>query len=183
MWNTSSMARAMAALALVACCASTLTHATDVLPKRKPGQWEITITTDNPKIPQRVELVCLDEATDALLDEFGLGASRKMCDKFEWKHTAGGTVDIDATCKLGPTQMALRGQVVFSGNTAYRETVRTHYDPPLRGKSDAESVTDGKWTGACSSDMKPGDVVIRPSPTMPTGMRINLNEMLKSGDR
>jgi hypothetical protein len=153
------------------------------LPKRKPGQWQLTITSDNPKIPPRIEDVCLDEATEALLDKFALGASQQLCSKYDWKNLGGGRASVDAACKLGTTQMTIRGDVVYTGNTAYREEIKTHYDPPLRGKSDAVSVHDAKWTGACAADMKPGDIVSHPSPMMPTSLRMNLNEMLKGDAR
>jgi len=164
--------------AVCACCCAQLVLGAD-LPKRKAGQWQITTTSDDLKLPPRVEDVCLDDATFALLDSFALGASQKMCSKYDWKVLGGGRASVDATCKLGATQMTIHGDTVFDGNTAYRETVRTHFDPPLRGRGDATSVRDAKWTGACTADMKPGDIVSHPSPTMPMTLRMNLNEMIK----
>jgi hypothetical protein len=174
--------RILACAVICVCCAWQCATGAE-LPKRKAGQWQITITSDNPKIPPRVEEVCLDEATEALLDKFALGASQQMCGKFEWKNLGAGKASVDATCALGSTHMTIRGDIAFSGNTAYREEIKTHYEPPLRGRSDSTSVHEAKWTGSCAADMKPGDVVSRPSPMLPTGLRINLNDMLKSEAR
>ena len=171
--------RLIASVAVCACCASQCADAAD-LPKRKAGQWQITSTSDNPKVPPRIEDVCLDEATDALLYKFALGASQQMCSKYDWKNLGGGKVSVDATCKLGAMQMTIRGDITFTGNTAYREEIKTYFEPPLRGRSDAASIHEAKWTGACATDMKPGDIVSRPSPTMPMSVRMNLNEMMKS---
>jgi hypothetical protein len=174
--------RLIASVVVCSCCGWPCADGAD-LPKRKPGQWEITATSDNPKIPPRIEDVCLDEATDALLYKFALGASQQMCSTFDWKSLGGGKASVDATCKLGTTQMTIHGEVSFTGNTAYREDIRTHFEPPLHGRSDSVSVHDAKWTGACGADMKPGDIVSRPSPMMPTSVRMNLNEMMKGDGR
>jgi hypothetical protein len=56
----------------------------------------------------------------------------------------------------------------------------THYDPPLAGKGELRSTQDAKWLGACPADMKPGDVLVKPSPMMPMSIRMNLNDMLKA---
>jgi len=176
------LTRIIAWVTVCACCAWQSVDGAQ-LPKRKAGQWLLTTTTDNPKIPPRVVDVCLDEATEALLDRFALGASQKLCSRYDWKDLGGGKASVDATCHLGTMQMTIRGDIVFSGNTAYREEIKTHYDPPLRGKSDAVSVNDGKWTGVCAADMKPGDIVSHPSPTMPIAVRMNLNQAMGGDGR
>ena len=165
-------------LAAAACCAW---HGADCaeLPKRKPGQWQITLTSDDTAIPPRVEDICLDESTDALMYKFALGASEKMCTKNEWKDLGGGRFSVDVTCNMGTTRMTSHGETVFTGSTAYREDVKTHYEPPLHGRSDATSLHEARWTGACAADMKPGDIVMRPTARTPNGMRFNVNEMLK----
>ena len=175
--------RRVAACVVLCACALAQCAAGAELPKRKPGQWQLTITSDNPNIPPRIEDVCLDDATEALLDKFALGASQQTCSKFDWKNLGGGKASVEATCALGSTQMSIRGDIVFTGNTAYREEIKTHFDPPLHGRGDTTSTTDGKWTGACAADMKPGDVVTQPSAAMPVSMRINLNQMMKSEGR
>lgn len=169
------------ALLVAACafCAWSVGYGMD-LPRRKAGQWQITHTSDSPRIPVRVEEVCLDESTDALLNQYALGATGEFCGKGEYKSEGPGRYSVDRVCTMGATRMTIHGDTVFTGNTAYREEIRTHYDPPLRGRADSTSVSDGKWTGACAADMRPGDVVMRPTPAMPNGMRVNLTDTAKA---
>lgn len=169
-----------AILALAGLCTVPATLAAE-LPQRKPGQWEITTTSDNPRIAAHVEDVCLDTATDALLSRFALGASQKLCTAIDVKDAGGGAFTVDAACNMTSRRMSVHGEVAYKGNSAYRETVHVRYDPPLAGRSETTSVHEAKWTGACAADMKPGDIVSRPSPTLPTGMRINLNEVMQNG--
>jgi hypothetical protein len=170
--------RIIASVVVCACCAWQFADGAE-LPKRKPGQWQITMTSDNSKVPPGIEDVCLDEATDALLYKFAIGVSQQLCSKYDWKNLGGGKASVDATCNFGTMRMTIRGDIAFTGNTAYREDIKTHFEPPLHGRSDVTSVHDAKWTGACAADMKPGDIVSRPSPTMPMSVRMNLNEMMK----
>jgi hypothetical protein len=148
-------------------------------PQRKAGQWQVTITSDNPRMPQRIEDLCTDAATDAALQKFALGASDQLCSKNEIRSVGGGRYTVDAVCALGKTQLTMHGETTFTGSTAYREELKTHYDPPMRGRSDTVTVRDAKWTGTCAADMRPGDIVERPSPALPTGMRLNVNDMAK----
>jgi hypothetical protein len=173
--NTARLALPISLLALLSVQVSFAAE----LPKRKSGQWQITTTTDDAKLPPRVEDVCLDDATSALLDRFALGASQKICSRFDVKAEGGSRTSVDAACKLGATEVTIHGETTFEGNTVYRETVKTHFDPPLRGRGESTSTREGKWTGPCAADMKPGDIVSHPSPAMPMAVRMNLNEMLK----
>ena len=40
------------------------------LPKRKPGLWEMTLSSPDSKRPPRSARYCIDAATEALLDDF-----------------------------------------------------------------------------------------------------------------
>jgi hypothetical protein len=163
---------------LCACCAAPFAAGVE-LPKRKPGQWQITRTSDNPKIPARIEDVCLDDATDAKLSAFALGTSQELCGRSDWRSAGSGKYSVDLVCKMGTTQMTIHGDTVYTGNTAYREDIKTHFEPPLFGRSDSVSVNEAKWTGACAPDMRPGDLVVRPTPSNPHGMRMNLTDTYK----
>ncbi|HTR60036.1 MAG TPA: DUF3617 family protein [Casimicrobiaceae bacterium] len=172
------MDRSLLCIALVPALLSIPALAADY-PQRKAGQWQVTITSDKPGTPPRVEELCTDAATDAALQKFALGASDQLCSKNEIKSVGGGRYTVDAVCTLGRTQLTMHGETTFTGSTAYREEVKTHYDPPLRGRSDTVTVREAKWTGMCAGDMRPGDIVERPSPALPTGMRLNVNDMAK----
>src|SRR5579875_3792453 len=109
------------------------------LPHRKPGLWVQQVTTQGH--PSVTEKICLDEATDAALYKFGLGASNAMCSKFGI-HMRGNEMVVDTVCTIprffghGGNTMTGHGVTHFSGNTAYHTEQTTHYDPPLNGKTD-----------------------------------------------
>jgi len=165
-------------LILAAACSVWAVSSAADLPMRKPGLWEITMNMGNPKIPPRVEKVCLDAATNQLLYKVGAGASQKMCSKVDIQNS-GGKVVIDSQCNLGSTKTSTHSVTTMTGDSAYHTDVSVHYDPPLFGKSDSTMTHDAKWTGACPADMRPGDVVVEASARMPQAIRMNLNDMFK----
>jgi hypothetical protein len=174
------MKRVIIGLAVLGCAAGSAAGNFEY-PKRKPGEWQVTIHSANAKLPPRVESVCLDAATDQLLYQVGLGATQKLCAESHWAHGAGGRIVADLTCQLGGTHARVHAEITVSGDSAYHEDITTHYDPPLYGKSELVSTHDAHWLGVCPADMKPGDVVVKPSPAMPMSLRMNLTDMLKKG--
>ncbi len=174
--------RALGILLALAALASAATAAGGFdFPRRKPGQWQITTSPPRPNYPPKVENVCLDSATDALLYRVGVGASQKLCTESRWSRVGGDRIVADLTCKLGATQSRVHAELVLHGDSAYHQEITTHYDPPLYGKSELHSSQDARWLGTCPTDMKPGDVVVQPSPMLPMRMRMNLNDMLGEG--
>lgn len=162
-------------------CAVTAVAGHFEFPKRKAGQWEITISSSGSKYPPRVETVCLDQATDELLYQVGLGASQKLCGDGKWSGNGSSRIIADMTCQLGGTRSQVHAEITLNGDSAYHEEVKTVYEPPLHGKSELHSTQDAKWVGACPTNMKPGDVIVKPSPMMPMSLHMNLNDMLRSG--
>ncbi len=148
------------------------------LPHRKPGLWVQQVTTQGH--PSVTEKICLDEATDAALYKFGLGASNAMCSKFGI-HMRGNEMVVDTVCTIprffghGGNTMTGHGVTHFSGNTAYHTEQTTHYDPPLNGKTDEVTSIDARWTGACEAGQKPGDIVL------PNGMTVNVQNVTGPG--
>lgn len=140
------------------------------LPKRKPGLWEMSVIPENGKQAPVTSRVCIDSATDAVLTNFALGASSKICSKSDVR-VSGSVATIDAVCKIGESVQTSHSTITFSGTTAYRSEARVHSEPPFMGRSDSTIVQEGKWIGTCPADMKPGDLV------MGNGMKINLKDM------
>jgi hypothetical protein len=165
----------------IAVLAVALTAAAADYPKRKAGLWEITRSPSNPKLPPQVQRICLDAETDALMYQYGEGASHKMCSKVDL-HSSGGNLLIDSVCTLAQSQVSSHQVMSFSGDSAYHTDSTVHYDPPLFGKtSESHSTQDAKWLGACPADMKPGDIVTQASPMSPSPIRMNIRDMLKAG--
>jgi hypothetical protein len=165
-------------LILAATCAACSVSTAADFPMRKPGLWQITMEMGNPKIPPRVEKVCLDAATDQLLYKVGAGASQKMCSKVDINNV-GGKVVVDSVCSFGSTKATTHGVTTMSGDSAYRTDITVHYDPPLFGKSDSAMTHQAKWMGACPADMRAGDVEVEVSGRMAAPMKMNLVDMFK----
>jgi hypothetical protein len=81
---------------------------------------------------------------------------------------SGAVVTTESECKIGDSTFTTTSTINFTGDSAYHSEVKTHFDPPVLGKSDMTLTQDGKWTGPCPPDMKPGDFV------MGNGMKVNL---------
>jgi Protein of unknown function (DUF3617) len=144
-------------------------------PAHKPGLWQMTISTATQGAGPTTERVCLDASTDQLLYKASL--NRKLCSKVDIK-PSGGKVVVDTVCRVAETTAIGHSVTTFVGNTATHTEVSVHYEPVMPGRPDTNSTQDGKWVGACPSDMKAGDVVISNS-RMPQPMKMNLNDMLK----
>jgi len=165
--------------ALVATGGCLLAHAVDY-PKRKPGLWELTRSAPNPKFPAQVSRICLDATTDALFYQFGVSSSRKLCGKLDM-HTVGSQFVIDAVCTIGASEVTSRTTFTFHGDNAYHQETTVHHDSPSSDKrADSLTTLDAKWLGACTADMKPGDLVTQPSALLPTSMRMNILDMMRA---
>ena len=136
-------------------------------PARKPGLWEMSITGVGSTARPIKAKICLDQATaDALIGQ-GTAQAKAMCSKRE-VHFSGNTGTADSVCKIAGSTQTSHADFVFDGDTAYHVTTRSHYDPPLRGKSESSMKSDARWVGACPADMKPGDMIT------PTGARMHI---------
>ena len=142
------------------------------LPKRKPGLWEMSVVSANGKQAPVTSRVCIDAATDAALTSFAVGVTTQICSKRDI-HVSGSVATIDAVCKIGDSVQTSHSTITFSGTTAYRAEARVHSEPPFMGRSDSTAAQEGKWTGPCPPDMRPGDLV------MGNGMKINIQDMAR----
>ena len=165
-----------AAVLLTATAAAVLMAQTDQMPKRKPGLWEMTTTSDASKADPSVIKMCIDAASDAELHDRELGQSKTACSKADI-HSDGKSITTDADCafdnaRTGKIQTTTHARTVFTGDTAYHSDISTHYDPPFVGRSEITTQQDGKWTGPCPADMQPGDMI------MPGGIKMNMKTMM-----
>ena len=140
------------------------------LPKRKPGLWEMTITSAEGQRAATTNKVCIDAATDLELMRFGLGMTEQLCSKRDLS-VSGSTATIDTVCKIGTSQQTSHSTIRYTGNSAYRTEIKAKYDPPFLGKSETTTIQEAKWTGPCPADMKPGDLVTG------NGVKVNLKDL------
>jgi hypothetical protein len=147
--------RRFASVLLVAAASVALIAQTDQV-SRKPGLWETRSTgAAGASITARM---CIDAATDAALLKSAMGQGSKGCSKNDVK-SDGKQITADSVCTAGDTQITVHSSTTLTSDTVAHTVVTVHYDPPLMGQTDTTMTQDGKWTGPCPADMRPGDII------------------------
>jgi hypothetical protein len=141
------------------------------VPPRKPGLWEMALSTASSKRPPRIARYCIDAATAALMDNFAAGATQQNCRKNESHHEGVNTV-VDSECTIGTSKVTGHAVISASDNAHFHIVIHSHFDPPLYGPADVDTVQESKWLSACPADMQPGDMISA------TGVKVNLKNVL-----
>jgi hypothetical protein len=158
----------LAVLALAALVAAAA-HA-DEYPVLKPGQWEMTTTTDRPGAKPQSSTICFDAALQKEMIDMGSGLRRELCSKSTLRRVGAQFVN-DAECKLGNSVVRTHAVMTMKGDSAYRTEAETSYDPPLfNDLARAKTVVEAKHVGACRDGLVPGDIVT-------AGQKVNLREL------
>jgi len=152
------------ALTLTVCATAVFA---DDFPARKPGLWVLTLQAGG-KVSTTMKM-CIDPDTDPLLRKFGSALRSATCAKNDVK-VNGDTAISDSECKIGSTTVTTEAVTKFTGDT-YHTDVKSHFDPALLGKTDTTASQDGKWTGDCPADMKPGDLILA------NGIKVNVKTL------
>jgi hypothetical protein len=140
-------------------------------PTLKPGLWELTRQSSRPQDAAQRITICVDATVQRQMYDVGTGAMRGMCSKHEF-HIRGSRGVGEFVCNLGQSTVHSKSVMTISGDTAYRTETELTYDPPFMGQSRSHSVLDARYTGACRTGQRPGDM------TLPNGRTINLRDAL-----
>ena len=141
------------------------------IPTLKSGLWEVTRSGGGAQ-GKNVTTMCLDEATQAQMRDFGLGMAKDMCSKNDMRNE-GNRLLTNATCNLGNTVMKTQSVMTFTNANSYHTEINASYDPPMFNMKESKTVLDGKWMGACKPGQKPGDM------TLENGQTVNMQQMMK----
>ena len=139
-------------------------------PKRKPGLWTQTVTSQGST--QTMKL-CLDEATEAKLTVWGGQATAEMCPKNNFTRTPTGYA-FDSECNMGgAAKIVTKGVATGDFNSKYviKATSVTTGSPMQQANGTADMEMTGTWDGACPAGMKAGDM------TLPGGVTMNINQI------
>jgi hypothetical protein len=151
-----------------------LSVAAQEFPKMRAGLWQTTTMTRAARTADKpaphVTTICIDDSVQKLMMQMAQGMMRGMCSKHELR-VSGATVTGDAVCEMMGSRISTRSVMKFSGDTSYHTDAHMIYDPPLNGRKEADTVVDGKYTGACPAGMSPGDL------RLPGGKTINLKAL------
>lgn len=143
----------------------------DQLPARKPGMWELTVTNDGQ--PTHTMKQCIDEKTDAKMQQTGAEMAEKLggsCKKNTLTKTSSGFSG-ESECTFGATTMSSKSTFTGDFQSAYSGKVETTYTPAFMGKTGSKAEIAAKWAGPCSDGMVPGDMLL------PNGMKMNIDQM------
>ncbi len=131
--------------------------ATDI-PKLKPGLWEVKMQIEGVPNMDPVQQ-CIDENTNSVMQQ-QVKEDESDC-KTMVVNRAGDKVTIHSECKL--EEMTIISDNIFEGrfDSAYKGTIKTHYNPPRDGGMSETSMTlEARRLGPCQPGQKPGDVII-----------------------
>jgi hypothetical protein len=131
--------------------------ATDI-PKLKPGLWEVKMQIEGVPNMDPVQQ-CIDENTNSVMQQ-QVKEDESDC-KTMVVNRAGYKVTIHSECKL--EEMTIISDNIFEGSfdSAYKGTIKTHYNPPRDGGMSETSMTlEARRLGPCQPGQKPGDVII-----------------------
>ena len=140
------------------------------MPKRRPGLWSHTMTSNgNTQAMQ----VCIDADTDAKMSVWGQAVSKDMCSKNSIAAAPGGYA-FESECDMGNMgHVVSKGSVTGDFNSAYtvKTTSTTTGSSMPQANTTSEMTLTAKWKGACPAGMKGGDI------TLPGGVKINMEAM------
>lgn len=150
---------------LLALLATNLVWAQDV-PKRKSGVWEITRTSTYTQDQPRRGQLCVDEASDDVLQQLAEGMRGEVCKTNKLSHD-GDKLVVDATCTVRASTAQTHALISGKFDSAYTIESKSTYTPPLAGAATGHARLDAKWTGPCPPGLHPGETLLD------TGARID----------
>jgi hypothetical protein len=148
------------------------------VPKRKSGLWELKRTTVRTDGKERIVQMCIDQASDNALRQLAEGMRNESC-KTDKVTRDGERMTIDAVCTLGRSQVVAKTHAVISGNfeSAYKIESKSTYDPPMRGRTEGNTVLEARWLGACKAGQKPGDYILS------SGVKLRMGDADKGAEQ
>lgn len=168
--------RSVAAIAVLAASTAAAAAQDIEFPERKAGQWEIKMVPETPgAMPETTVQACLDAESDKQMMQAGFSMSKSMCSRQEITRQ-GDDYIIDSTCQIGP--MSTTSHIVMSGDfqSAYTVKMTSETTGAMAAMAGTNNMTqEARWVSdACADGMVPGDML------MPGGMKMNVNDLLKS---
>ena len=135
--------------------------ATDI-PKLKTGLWEVKMQMEGVPNMGPVQQ-CIDQNNNSVMQQQAT-EDESAC-KVIVVNRAGDKVTIRSECKL--EEMTITSDNIFEGSfdSAYKATIKTHYNPPREGGMSETSMTlEARRLGLCQPGQVPGEVIMPQSP-------------------
>jgi Protein of unknown function (DUF3617) len=169
------MMRRILPAALMAWLAAAPAAALD-LPTRKAGLWQITMSFEGRSLPPQTIEHCVDADTDKLMNSVSGSMRQDACSRQDMQKV-GGTIVVDSVCKIANSTVTTHAVVSGDFNSAYTVKVTSKREggtpvPGMPADGTSDMTLEGKWTGPCKADQKPGDVVMG-------GRKFNVQDLQK----
>ncbi len=156
---------ATAGVAPAAAPAADVTAALDNGPGLKAGLWQTTVKVKG-MTSGMVTKMCLDEGLSKKFSEMGTSNPGKMDCAPVSASRNGGVIDVTTKCTSEGLTVNNQMHMEMTGDDSYHQTVTQTYEPAMAEPT--MSTMDGKYLGACTADMRPGDLI------MGSGVKINM---------
>ena len=145
--------------------------ATPVMPERKPGLWNLTVSGAG--MTQTFK-ICLDVATNKKLSITGGQTSDDVCKQTKMGRTPDGAWEFASSCDMGAaghieTTGVATGDLTSKYQSKAVQVTTGAKDPAQNGTT--QSAMSAEWVGPCPADFAPGDL------ELPGGQRMNLSAM------
>jgi hypothetical protein len=141
------------------------------LPPRKPGLWEVATTVEKPKgVPAFTAKMCINEATDRELMDYGLKLSAGSCRSLTTRRDGPGFV-IDAECTMAGKPAKSRTVITGDLQSAYAVRMEGSMDGGSKGPQSTVTTQTATWKSADCPGMKPGDM------TVFGGIKVNIKQL------
>lgn len=141
------------------------TAAADALPSIRAGLWEIRSGSE--QAAAGAVRQCIDDATFREMLQTAQRMMGSACSPLAVRRGRDQYV-AEIRCQLGPSTLASSTELTGDFQTVYRSVTRTSIVPPLLGQGGSVEVSTGRFLGACSAGMRPGDAIL------PDGRRVNV---------
>jgi hypothetical protein len=137
------------------------------VPVRRPGLWQITMQIAGAQ-PQSVRH-CVDARTDLPMQLLGHDDAR-ACSRRTMRRDGDRYLG-EFECALGASTTRTRTSFEGDFKTAYRGQIDSRVEPPMAGVTQSRVSITARWSGACPTGWKPGDMDV-------AGMgRVNIADM------
>lgn len=145
--------------------------AEETYPERKAGQWEIALEMAG--APAMTMQMCIDAATDRMLQESGTATPGSQCANTDARQENGSYI-VESVCTINGARTRSRAVMTGDFDSAYTVDITSTTEGGDTGMPPHSTLRQvATWKGACPAGMAPGDMV------MPGGMKINVPAMMK----
>lgn len=169
-WRRRAAIAAMTGLVLLGAAAVAFAAGV-IVPARKPGLWELRMTTGHSDVEAVMEM-CVDEATDKDMMDASLSIITALCPMPQWSRD-GRSIVITADCQMSTGRTVIsRAELSGDFHSLYWFSMNTKTG--VGANSATELKHQFTWLApSCGTGLMPGSV------KLPNGGKMKLKQMMR----